>query len=88
MEARKKKKKEKGRKEKKNITRVEFAKIYDAGSFAKVARGDTNRSNEVGARLTNGSKLPIIPGRFVEALLLIKSAATGFSLKSSVNVRS
>lgn len=37
----KKKKKEKGRKEKKNITRVEFAKIYDAGSFAKVARGDT-----------------------------------------------
>lgn len=29
------------KKKKKNITRVEFAKIYDTGSFAKVARGDT-----------------------------------------------
>lgn len=29
------------KKRKKNITRVEFAKIYDTGSFAKVARGDT-----------------------------------------------
>lgn len=74
------------RKKKKKIPRAwNFAKIYDTGSFAKVARGDTVergwRAFDKWIEITN------YPRPFRRGSLLIKSD-DWFSLKSSVNVRS
>lgn len=76
----------KKRERKKNITRVEFAKIYGTGSFAKVARGDTVergwRAFDKWIEITN------YPRPFRRGFAFDKERGDWFSLKSSVNVRS